>query len=113
MFICVYIYLYIAKYTMYLMKKCLNDVHSALNEGSAIALMMLDIFAAFDTIHHQILLSQQHDTNKITMHLIGSIHTCLCSIRFEIDIWSTSRVRIFVHNEPHYETHYVKFVLYN
>ena len=38
-----------------------NDVLSALNEGSAIVLLMLDLSAAFDTIDHQILLSRLHD----------------------------------------------------
>ena len=41
--------------------KVRNDVLSALNEGSAIVTLMLDLSAAFDTINHQILLSPPHD----------------------------------------------------
>ena len=40
--------------------KVQNDILSALNEGSAIILLMLYITAAFDTIDQSILLSRLH-----------------------------------------------------
>ena len=44
--------------------KVRNNVLSALNEGSAV-LLMLDLSAAFDTIGHQILLSYLHNIYSI------------------------------------------------
>ena len=47
-----------------------SDILPALNEGTTIVLLMLDLSAAFDIIDHQILLSRLHDMYGI----IGDVH---------------------------------------
>ena len=46
--------------------KVQNDILSALNAGSSAILLMLDLSAAFDTIHHDILLSRLCNVYGIT-----------------------------------------------
>ena len=52
-----------------------NDVLSALNEGSAVALVILDISAAFDTIAHHIFFTTC--TVLEMTYMLGLNHTCL------------------------------------
>ena len=51
--------------------KVQNDVLSALNEGSAVVLLVLDISAAFDTI-----IRSSCTVLELTF-MLGSNHTCL------------------------------------
>ena len=50
--------------------KVQNNVHSALNEGSAVILLMLDLSPDFDTIDHQVLLLHLDDNVRIIQTIL-------------------------------------------
>ena len=54
-----------------------NKVLTALNEGSAVDLLMLDLSAAFDTIDHQFLLSRLHDMYSIRFDIYACFKSYL------------------------------------
>ena len=51
--------------------KVQNDILSALNAGSSAIFLMLDLFAAFNTIDHNILLSRLCNVYGITCDALG------------------------------------------
>ena len=59
------------------------DIMSALNNGSSVAMVMLDLKAAFDTLDHQILLNRLEEIYSIqdvALQYFGHICVTVCSM---------------------------------
>ena len=73
--------------------KVQNDILSALDAGSSVILLMLDLSAAFDRIYHDILLSRLRSVYGITgnaldwfrSYLIGRIHNVVIEDSVSVD----------------------------
>ena len=70
--------------------KVQSDILAALDEGSCVALIMLDLSAAFDTLDHEILLQRLGQSQGVTDSALNWLRSYLCSRKQSVVIHSAT-----------------------